>query len=68
MLKKLIGIISLPLIITSCTQPEAESVEVDVDADLEYCAAQVERSLHELSSDSTDYTMMPRNIASTDTV
>ncbi|MBP3303367.1 MAG: glycoside hydrolase family 88 protein [Muribaculaceae bacterium] len=68
MLKKLIGIISLPLIISSCTQAEAESVEVDVDADLEYCAAQVERSLHELSSDSTDYTMMPRNIASTDTV
>ena len=67
-LKKFIGILAVPFMITACTSAEAESVNVNVDDDLDYCAAQVSRSLKVLhSADSTDYTMMPRNITGEDT-
>ena len=46
---------------TSCLKSSAESL--DVDEALGYCHSKVELSLSQLSKDSTDYTMMPRNIA-----
>lgn len=42
--------------------------EFNVDEALSYCDVQVARSLKQLHKDSVDYTMMPRNIASTDSV
>ncbi len=61
-----IGIITCSLLFVSCATATADSF--DVDEALGYCDSQVERTLHELSHDSIDYTMMPRNIASTDSV
>ena len=61
-----IGIIACSLLFVSCATATADSF--DVDEALGYCDSQVERTLHELSHDSIDYTMMPRNIASTDSV
>lgn len=48
----------------ACASVSAEGV--DADRDLEYCTAQVGRALKSLHTDSTDYTMMPRNITGTD--
>lgn len=67
-LRKLIGILTVPLILTACTGAEAENVNVNVDEDLDYCATQINRSLKVLhSADTADYTMMPRNITGEDT-
>lgn len=47
--------------LTACSQNARETMEVDKA--LDYCAAQVSRTLEELRGKSTiDYTMMPRNI------
>ena len=43
------------------------AVPVDVDSDLDYCDAQVHKSLAQLGSDK-DYTMMPRNISPDDSM
>lgn len=46
----------------SCTS--SNRAQINVDEALQYCATQVNRTLEELKNDSsTDYTMMPRNIA-----
>lgn len=64
--KRIIGVIAGSIFLTSCVSAMADSF--DVDEALDYCSSQVERSLKSLSRDSMDYTMMPRNIASTDSV
>ncbi len=51
---------------TSSTARE-EVAEFDLDEAIEYCDAQVHRSLRNLCSDSTDYSMIPRNIQGNDT-
>lgn len=61
-----IGIMASSLLFVSCVTATADSF--DVEEALDYCNSQVERTLHELSHDSIDYTMMPRNIASDDSV
>lgn len=61
-----IGIMASSLLFVSCVTATADSF--DVEEALDYCNSQVERTLHELSHDSIDYTMMPRNIASADSV
>lgn len=50
----------------SCVSTDAETL--DVNEALGYCNSQVSRTLSELGGDSIDYTMMPRNIAATDSV
>lgn len=56
----------MPLLFTSCVAVTADTL--DVDEALDYCGAQVHRTLAQLERDSMDYSMMPRNIAATDTV
>lgn len=51
--------------LSSCFQT-ATAESIDVDGALGYCHSKVVRSLDELSRDSIDYTMMPRNIAAGD--
>ena len=53
------------MIATSCAQTTAETL--DVDKALKYCDSQVNRSLIQLGNDNADFSMMPRNIANTDT-
>lgn len=59
--------IALTAGLSSCFQT-ATAESIDVDSALEYCHSKVVRSLDELSRDSIDYTMMPRNIAAGDSV
>lgn len=61
-----IGIIASSLLFVSCVTATADTF--DVEEALGYCNSQVKRTLTELSADSMDYTMMPRNIVSTDSV
>ena len=64
---RFLGILAGALLLTSCAATTAETL--DVEESLAYCDRQVKRTLRELSShDSIDYTMMPRNIAATDSV
>lgn len=64
---RFLGILAGTLLLTSCVATTAETL--DVEESLAYCDRQVKRTLRELSAtDSTDYTMMPRNIASGDSV
>ena len=49
-----------------CT-PLLSAVTVDVDGDLNYCNLQIHRAVTQLGPDK-DYTMMPRNISSCDSV
>ncbi len=53
--------------LSSCFQT-ATAESIDVDNALGYCHSKVVRSIDELSRDSIDYTMMPRNIAAGDSV
>lgn len=59
--------IALTAGLSSCFQT-ATAESIDVDGTLGYCHSKVVRSLDELSRDSIDYTMMPRNIAAGDSV
>lgn len=59
--------IALTAGLSSCFQT-ATAESIDVDSALGYCHSKVVRSLDELSRDSIDYTMMPRNIAAGDSV
>lgn len=64
---RFLGILAGALLLTSCAATTTETL--DVEESLAYCDRQVKRTLRELSShDSIDYTMMPRNIAATDSV
>lgn len=55
------------LLLASCAATTPETL--DVEESLAYCDRQVKRTLRELSvNDSIDHTMMPRNIAATDSV
>ncbi len=64
-----IGLLAGASVYTACTTASAGN-EIDIDGDLEYCNAQIHRTLRDLRADgdSIDYTMMPRNIEGTDTV
>ena len=55
-------LISLLIGITSCAVKTEENL-FNVDEALDYCQTKVKLSLSQLQGDSTDYTMMPRNIA-----
>lgn len=57
-----IGSVMLP-----CSQT-ATAESIDVDSAFGYCHSKVLRSLDQLSRDSIDYTMMPRNIEAQDSV
>lgn len=59
--------IALTAGLSSCFQT-ATAESIDVESALGYCHSKVVRSLDELSRDSIDYTMMPRNIAAGDSV
>lgn len=63
---QLIQILSLgvPLLLASCVSSTVETI--DVDETLDYCDSQVRKTLRDLSRDSLDYTMMPRNITDSD--
>lgn len=63
---RFLGILAGSLLFASCVSTSAETF--DVDEALDYCGHQVDRTLTQLISDSTDYSLMPRNIASTDSV
>ncbi len=63
---RFLGIIAGSLLLASCVASTAETL--DVNEALEYCGNQIDRTLRQLGRDSMDYTMMPRNIASTDSV
>lgn len=66
-LSRLTLIMAISALLASCAAASTET-KVDVEGDLGYCTRQIGRSLSQLSADSTDYTMMPRNIAMTDSV
>ena len=52
---------------TSSTARE-EAAAFDLDEAIEYCNQQVHRSIRNLCNDSTDYSMIPRNIQGADSV
>lgn len=52
---------------TSSTARE-EATAFDLDEAIEYCNQQVHRSIRNLCNDSTDYSMIPRNIQGADSV
>ena len=55
--------------LTSCgSQTEVASDSPDVAEALSYCHTKVSKSIADLSKDTCDYTMMPRNIEGSDTV
>ncbi len=55
------------LLLVSCgSSISAETF--DVDEAIEYCTHKVDLTLSQLNRDTTDYTLMPRNIPSTDSV
>ena len=64
---RLSGITATVLLLASCGTLASKG-SVDVDNALSYCASQVERSVRQLERDNGDYTLMPRNIANTDSV
>ncbi len=59
------------LAFTSCastsTTRSGDAEVFDLDEAIEYCDTQVHRSLRNLCGDSTDYSMIPRNIQGSDT-
>lgn len=56
-------VIGLAVMLGLCTCAQRPSSTMDVKKALDYCAAQTQRTLTELTTDSgIDYTMMPRNI------
>lgn len=65
------AILLISLLFVSCASTSStareEVAEFDLDEAIEYCDAQVHRSLRNLCSDSTDYSMIPRNIQGNDT-
>ncbi len=62
---RLTAILPFSILLASCAST-ASTEKFNVDQALEYCNTQVHRSLAALGADSTDYTMMPRNIQGTD--
>ena len=66
-LSRITLIMAISAFLASCAAASTET-KVDVEGDLGYCTRQIGRSLSQLSADSADYTMMPRNIALTDSV
>ncbi len=62
---RLTAILPFSILLASCAST-ASTEKFNVDQALEYCNTQVLRSLAALGADSTDYTMMPRNIQGTD--
>jgi len=62
---RLTAILPFSILLASCAST-ASTESFNVDQALEYCNTQVHRSLAALGADSTDYTMMPRNIQGTD--
>ena len=64
---RFLGILAGTLLLTSCAATTPDTL--DVEESLAYCDRQVKRTLRELTvNDSIDHTMMPRNIAATDSV
>lgn len=56
-------VVGLAVVLGFCTCAHQPSGTLDVNKALDYCAAQAQRTLTELKTDSgIDYTMMPRNI------
>lgn len=56
-------VVGLAVMLGFCTCTHKPSGTLDVNKALDYCAAQAQRTLTELKTDSgIDYTMMPRNI------
>lgn len=56
-------VVGLAVMLVFCTCTHKPSGTLDVNKALDYCAAQAQRTLTELKTDSgIDYTMMPRNI------
>ena len=62
---RLTAILPFSILLASCAST-ASTEKFNVDQALECCNTQVHRSLAALGADSTDYTMMPRNIQGTD--
>lgn len=62
----ILGIMGASLLLTGCAEAEAENL--DVNSALDYCTQKVHKTLVDLSGDSIDYTMMPRNIVGNDTL
>lgn len=63
----ILGLLTGSLLLgASCAQTTAETL--DVDKALKYCDSQVNRSIIQLGNDSADFTLIPRNIANTDSV
>ncbi len=62
---RLTAILPFSILLASCAST-ASTEKFNVDQALEYCNTQVHRSLAAFGADSTDYTMMPRNIQGTD--
>lgn len=63
---RLLGLLASAFLFTSCVSSSAETL--DVEEAINYCGHQIDRTLSELITDTTDYSLMPRNIASTDSV
>lgn len=63
---KLYGLIAGMALLASCAG--LSTTAFDSDKAIEYCCNQTGRSLRQLSADSIDYNLMPRNIAATDSV
>lgn len=65
------ALLAFSLILASCastsTTTNSDVAAFDLDEAIEYCDHQVHRSLRNLCSDSTDYSMIPRNIQGNDT-
>lgn len=63
---RLFPIFAASILLASCAG--INSAQVDADKEINYCESQTLRSLHQLRGDSADFSMMPRNIAATDSV
>lgn len=63
---RFLGFLASSLLFASCVSTSAETF--DVDEAIDYCGRQTDRTLSQLITDTTDYSMMPRNIASDDSI
>lgn len=63
---RIIGLLTSSLLMASCAVSNVNSFNPDEAID--YCNAQIERSLASLAHDTIDYALMPRNIANTDSL
>lgn len=63
---RLFPIFAASILLASCAG--INSAQVDADREINYCESQTLRTLQQLRGDSADFSMMPRNIAATDSV